>query len=94
MKTLQAKEEEVGEQIMNNNTTTAICSTVPLFMGMNVSDIYLIGMLIISIIGLIPVIISLVNSIKTNNNETITKSTKDLQEQLKDIIDQIKEKDE
>ena len=79
---------------MNNTTTTTICSSIPLFLGMNVSDIYLIGMLIISIIGLIPVVISLINSIKSNNKEDISKDTSQLQEQIKDIIDKMNEKDE
>ena len=80
---------------MNTNTTTTICSSIPLFLGMNVSDVYLIGMLIISVIGLIPVIVSLVNSVKANNKEDISKDTSQLQEQIKDIIEQLdKEKDE
>ena len=79
---------------MNTNTTTTICSSIPLFLGMNVSDVYLIGMLIISVIGLIPVIVSLVNSVKANNKEDISKDTSQLQEQIKDIIEQLdKEKD-
>lgn len=72
-----------------NNNSIILTASAPLLMGLSVSDIYLIGMLIIALIGLIPTIYSLVKSIKSGNEDKVKADTKEIQDAVKEVIDNI-----
>lgn len=74
---------------MNSNNSIILTASAPILMGLSVSDIYLIGMLIIALIGLIPTIYSLVKSIKSGNEEKVKADTKEIQEAVQEVIDNL-----
>ena len=78
---------------MNNTTNTVLAATAPLILGIQVNDIYLIGMLIISLIGLIPIIMNLISSIKSKDQQKVKENTKELQDKLKDLMEYSKEQE-
>ena len=78
---------------MNNTTNVALAATAPLILGIQVNDIYLIGMLIISLIGLIPVILNLIQGIKAKDSTKINQNTKEIQDNIKDLMEHIKEQE-
>lgn len=77
---------------MNSNNSIVLTASAPILMGLSVSDIYLIGMLIIALIGLIPTIYSLIKSIKSGNEEKVKADTKEVQEAVKEVLDNLEEK--
>lgn len=78
---------------MNSNNSIVLTASAPILMGLSVSDIYLIGMLIIALIGLIPTIYSLIKSIKSGNEEKVKADTKEVQEAVKEVLDNLKEEE-
>ncbi len=76
---------------MNNTTTLTACASIPFLF--TTADIYLIGMLLVALIGLIPTIYSMISAIKTKNEDKLKQSTKDLQEDLRDTLETIKKED-
>lgn len=75
--------------MMSNSNSIILTASAPILMGLSVSDIYLIGMLIIALIGLIPTIYSLVKSIKSGNEDKVKADTKEIQEVVKEVIDNL-----
>ena len=78
---------------MNNTANTVLAATAPLILGIQVNDIYLIGMLIISLIGLIPVILNLIQGIKSKDSTKISQNTKEIQDNLKDLMETLKDQE-
>ena len=78
---------------MNNTTNVTLAAAAPLILGIQVNDIYLIGMLIISLIGLIPIIMNLVSSLKAKDQQKVKENTKEIQDNLKDLMEHIKEQE-
>lgn len=72
-----------------NNNNIVLTASAPILMGLSVSDIYLIGMLIIALLGLIPTLYSLIKSIKSGNEDKIKEDTKELQSEVKEVIDNL-----
>lgn len=74
---------------MSTNNNIVLTASAPILMGLSVSDIYLIGMLIIALLGLIPTLYSLIKSIKSGNEDKIKEDTKELQSEVKEVIDNL-----
>lgn len=72
-----------------SNNNIVLTASAPILMGLSVSDIYLIGMLIIALLGLIPTLYSLIKSIKSGNEDKIKEDTKELQSEVKEVIDNL-----
>lgn len=74
-----------------NNTTICAVATAPIILGMTVSDIYMIGMLIIAIISIImPFILAKVNHTKVNEDD-VKKSIDDAKDTLEELHNNTKE---
>lgn len=70
-----------------SNLVVNYAATAPLILGISVNDIYMIGMLIIALLGIIlPFIVSVINKSKVDKDE-VKKALDDAKETIENLKD-------